>query len=108
MPRSPLSGALGTVRIAEVRAAVEGCGRARRPEALPAAAGGYRRGPLSSGAASTPQPARVVSRFIDDHVAGADKQGRVAARRDWNCNGDRQAVGNNFCGVWSTAQGAAL
>jgi hypothetical protein len=48
---------------------------------------------------------QVESKFIDDHVAGADKQGGVAARRDWNCNGDRQAGRNDFCGVWRTAQG---
>jgi hypothetical protein len=35
--------------------------------------------------------ARVEGKFIDNQLAGADKQGGVAARRDWNCNGDRRA-----------------
>jgi hypothetical protein len=55
----------------------------------------------------TPQPARVESRFIDDHVAGADKQGGVGDRRDWNCNGDRQAGPNRLWGVWRRSAGAA-
>ena len=32
--------------------------------------------------AFAPQPARVESKFIDDHVAGADRPGGVADRRD--------------------------
>ena len=51
--------------------------------------------------------ARVEGKFIDNQLAGADKQGGVAARRDWNCNVTAEPVGNNFCGV-RTAQSAAL
>jgi hypothetical protein len=47
---------------------------------------------------------QVESKFIDDHVAGADKQGGVAARRDWNCNGDRQAGRKQL--LWSVEDGA--
>jgi excisionase family DNA binding protein len=47
---------------------------------------------------------QVESKFIDDHVAGADKQGGVAARRDWNCNGDRQAGRKRL--LWSVEDGA--
>ena len=46
----------------------------------------------------------VESKFIDDHVIGADKQGGVAARRDWNCNGDRQAGRKQL--LWSVENGA--
>ena len=47
------------------------------------------------------------SKFIYDHVAGADKQGGVADRRDWNCNGDRQAGPNRLWGVWRRPVGPA-
>jgi excisionase family DNA binding protein len=51
----------------------------------------------------TPQPTRVESKFIDDHVAGADKQGGVADRRDWNSNGDRQAGPRHLLSVEEAA-----
>jgi excisionase family DNA binding protein len=47
---------------------------------------------------------QVESKFIDDHVADADRQGGVAARRDWNCNGDRRAGWNQL--LWSVEDGA--
>ena len=47
------------------------------------------------------------SKFIYDHVAGADKHGGVADRRDWNCNGDRQAGPNRLWGVWRRPVGPA-
>src|SRR5215218_7975816 len=51
--------------------------------------------------------ARVEGKFIDNQLAGADKQGGVAARRDWNCNGDRRAGRKQL--LWSEdGQSAAL
>src|SRR5215207_7170686 len=55
--------------------------------------------------------ARVEGKFIDNQLAGADKQGGVAARRDWNCNGDRRAGRKQLlwsedgAKCWSTARG---
>jgi hypothetical protein len=59
----------------------------------------------SAGMRLHPKPARVESKFIDDHVAGADKPGGVAARRDWNCNGDRQAGRKQL--LWNVEDGAS-
>jgi hypothetical protein len=63
------------------------CHESRRAED-PSARGWGLRDPgsiRSVGSRFTPKPARTENKLIDDHVAGADKQGRVAARRDWNC-----------------------
>ena len=51
---------------------------------------------------STARPGET--KLIDDHVIGADKQGGVAVRRDWNCNGDRQAGRKQL--LWSVEDGA--
>jgi hypothetical protein len=51
---------------------------------------------------------KVETKFIDDHVAGADSKLELPLVEIGTAMVTARPVGNNFCGVWRTAQGAAL